>query len=498
LVERLYQLIISRLNGYDINSKKYRDKIYRLIEKGICGFIIFGGRRDEIKGFVQKIQSFSETPLFIASDVECGVGKQIYDATTFPCQMAIAAAIKKNDSEDVIFFRRTLKAIAQELIDIGINMPLIPVLDVNQNPENPIICTRAFSDNPEDVAWFGSWYIKELEKAGLISCAKHFPGHGDTDIDSHISLPVIAKSFEDIKKIDLIPFIKAIEEGVSSIMVGHLIIPSIDSKPASLSKKIITDLLRKELGFDGLVLTDALNMKALNNIKNISVECIKAGADILLHPEDVDKTFEELKLALGKNILTEEEVDKALNRIMKVKRNNKTLVMNKVKETEVNYQSHAELSAKLTEMSITIVKGASLLPISDETNFYLVLSGERSFFDSSPFKDFFKNVLTVSNSYSFLKGKEIKENMIFLIFTNISAGKGTSGIDDREKEQICRLIKKAKNSILISFGSPYVLRFFNDADVLIAAYEATEQAQRAVIKCLKGELGFKGRLPVKI
>lgn len=495
-MERLYQLIISRLNGYDINSKKYREKIYKLVEKGICGFIVFGGRKDEIKGFIKEIQSFSKLPLFIASDVECGVGKQIESATIFPCQMAIAAAINKNDSENIIFLRMTLKAIAQELIEIGINMPLIPVLDINQNPDNPIICTRAFSDNPEDVAWFGSWYIKELENSGLISCAKHFPGHGDTDIDSHISLPVIGKSFDDMKKIDLIPFIRAIKEGASSIMVGHLVIPSIDSKPASLSKKIITDLLRKELGFDGLVLTDALNMKALKDIKNISVECIKAGADILIHPEDVDKTFEELKLALEKNILKVEVVDKAVNRIMKIK--NKSLIKNKVKETEVDYQSHAELSAKLTEMSMTVVKDAGLLPLSDITEFYLVLAGENSFFEYSLFKNFFKNVSTVSNSYSFLREKEIKENMIFLIFTDISAGKGTSGIDNKEKEQIYSLMKKAKKSILISLGSPYVLRFFSDADVLIAAYQATEQAQRAIIKCLKGEIDFNGRLPVKI
>ncbi len=269
LEKKLYQLIISRLDGDKVASKKYQEKIIELVKKGIDGFILFGGKKDEIRDFISKIQSISEIPLFIASDIERGVVQQIKDTTLFPCQMAIAAAINKDRPEDVSLLRSAIKAIADEAMDIGINMPLIPVLDVNQNPDNPIICTRAFSDNPEDVAWFGSEYIKILETSGLISCAKHFPGHGDTAIDSHISLPVITKSRTDLMTTDIMPFVGAIKAGVSSIMIGHLSVPAIDSMPASLSKMIITDLLRMELGFNGLILSDALNMDALKGNKNI-------------------------------------------------------------------------------------------------------------------------------------------------------------------------------------------------------------------------------------
>jgi len=507
LEKKLYQLIISRLDGYDIRSRRYKEGIYELVERGIGGFIIFGGRKDEIKDFIQKIQSVSEIPLFIASDVECGVGKQIDDTTLFPCQMAMSAAIDKEKPGNIVLLQNALRAVSYESIDVGINMPLMPVLDINQNPDNPIICTRAFSDNPDDVAWFGSWYIKELEGAGLISCAKHFPGHGDTNVDSHISLPVITKSLEDLMKNDLIPFIEAIKEGVSSIMVGHLSIPVIDSKPASLSKRLITDLLRKELGFDGLVLTDALNMKALKDFEYVSAGCIKAGADILLHPEDADKTVEELKFAMKNNILSEEEIEKAVNRILKIKdrlQNITTplcppLVRGELKGGEVDYQGHKVLSANITDMSITLLKGTEgLLPISDEAKVHVVLAGENKFFESSPFKAIFRSVSTIPSPIPLPQGKGAKGKVVFAIFTSISAGRGTSGIDDKEREQVYRLMKKAKNSIVISFGCPYVLRFFRDADVLIAAYETTEQAQKAVIKCLKGELGFKGRLPVKI
>jgi len=175
------------------------------------------------------------------------------------------------------------------------------------------------------------------------------------------------------------------------------------------------------------------------------------------------------------------------------------LVRGELKGGEVDYQGHKVLSANITDMSITLLKGTEgLLPISDEAKVHVVLAGENKFFESSPFKAIFRIVSTIPFPIPLPQGEGDGGNMVFAIFTSISAGRGTSGIDDKEREQVYRLMKKAKNSVVISFGCPYVLRFFRDADVLIAAYETTEQAQKAVIKCLKGELGFKGRLPVKI
>ena len=298
LEQKLYQLIINRLDGDKLSSVSYRERAIALVNKGIGGFILFGGKKDETKSFIDKLQSLSEIPLFIASDIERGVGQQIGEATGFPSQMSVAAAINKNNADDVELLKNAINAIAQESIDIGINMPLIPVLDVNRNPDNPIICTRAFSDDPEEVAWFGKTYVTVLEKAGVLSCAKHFPGHGDTSIDSHIELPVISKSLKELVDIDILPFVEAVTAGVSSIMVGHLSIPAIDTLPATISIKIITNLLRKELSYEGLVLTDALNMSALNKEKHVSAQCINAGVDILLHPANADSTVKELLQAI--------------------------------------------------------------------------------------------------------------------------------------------------------------------------------------------------------
>jgi len=521
LEKKIYQLIIGRFNGDGIHSESYQKKIFELVKQGIGGFIVFGGKKDEIRYFIDEIQSISETPLFISSDIEHGVGQQIQDNTIFPCQMAVAAAIDKERPEDVSILESAIKAVADEAKDIGINMPLIPVLDVNQNPDNPIICTRAFSDNPEYVAWFGSQYIRILENSGLISCAKHFPGHGDTALDSHILLPVINKSYEDLMSVDILPFKKAINTGVSSIMIGHLSTPSIDYKPASISKKMITNILRTELGFEGVILTDALNMNALKNIEDVPVKCIKAGADILLHPVDVDLTVEELLYAVESKELTEEQIDAALNRILKTKIKlqdtttpRSPLVKGELKGGGVDYQRHKMLSSQVTDMSVTLVKNTpGLLPILDENKIHVVFAGDDKFFESSPFRDYFKNVSIINDSNPpsppFEKGgqegilKETKLRLsdgivIFAVFTGIAAWKGSSGIDDDEKNRINELIRNAKNSIVISFGSPYVLRHFQEADVLIAAYEATEMAQKAVLKCLTGEIDFKGRLPVKL
>ena len=489
LEKKLYQLIITRLDGEDVPLMSYRQHIFKLAEKGIGGFIIFGGKRDEVKHFIAEIQSIPEMPLFIASDVERGAGQQIQGCTLFPCQMAVTASIDGNDPEHIAILHSAIEAIAHEVKETGINMPLIPVLDVNKNPDNPIICTRAFSDDPEVVAWFGSRYIRTLESSGLMSCAKHFPGHGDTSADSHISLPVINKSLRALMDTDIWPFKEAIRAGVSCIMLGHLNIPALDNKPSSLSGKVIRRLLREELGFNGLVLTDALNMQALKNIDKVPSKSIGAGADILLHPVDPHAAVKELIAAVESGEIAEEDVDIAFNRIVKAKER-----FRDVKRYEIDYQEHERLSAWLTAGSITLYRNTvGVLPVSDRDHVLLVFSGDDKLYKSSPLRNYFDNVSSVNDRI-----EATNRVLIIAVFTSVAAWKGSSGIAEDEKSRIHKLIESAEKSIVVSFGSPYVLRHFKEADVLMAAYEATDQAQRAVIKCLEGRMEFKGRPPVKI
>ncbi len=489
LEKRLYQLVINRLNGDRIQYPSYRQALLDLVKKGIGGFIIFGGAKGEMRDFIVELQSIADIPLFIASDIERGVGQQIKGANVLPCPMAIAAALDRGSPEDVLLLENTLKCVTDEAIDNGINLPLIPVMDVNQEPDNPIICTRAFSDDTETVSWFGSEYIRALEQAGLISCAKHFPGHGDTVVDSHIALPVIKKTREDLKGIDLVPFIKAIKTGVSSIMVGHLAVPSLDDVPASLSRKIMYGLLREELGFKGLILTDALDMHALSSTRDVPVKCINAGADVLLHPTDADAAVAGLLSAVESGEIDERTVNNAAGRIVTAK---ERLV--RIVQGETDCSASRGLASSITEKSITLVKHApGLLPLTETRDVRLIIAGDFALTSASPLKRY----LPLSSALDDIAAA-VDETVIFSLFASVAAWKGSSGIAGKDKEKIAGLIKQARKAIVISFGSPYVLRYFGKADILIAAFEPTDQAQEAVTKCLRGEMDFMGRLPVRL
>lgn len=489
---RIYQLIIARIDGERIGSREYEGYILKLVRNGVGDFIIFGGKRDEVKGFINHIQSLSEIPLFIASDIERGVGQQIQDATLFPSQMAFAAAIDRNNPEDVRLLREALLGIADETMDYGINMAYTPVLDVNRNPDNPIICTRAFSDDPLVVEWFGCEYIRTLETSGLMSCGKHFPGHGDTVVDSHISLPVIAKSYQELLDVDTMPYRRAIKDGVSSIMVGHLSIPTIDRLPASMSINIVSGLLRYKLGFCGLILTDALTMSALRDYGNVPAQCLNAGVDLLLHPSDVDETIWEIEEALKEGTVQEGQIDRALERIAKAKEKIRVHGSEaRGQGMSVDYEKNRGFSEKITEKAITLVAhNNALIPVGNSTS--VILAGDDMYFESSPFKKHFPQASGLGEV------EYPDETLAVAIFTSVTAWKGNSGISPEQRERITRVLRQAKHSIVISFGSPYVLRHFGESDMLIAAYDPTEEAQHAVIRCLTGEKRFHGRLPVKL
>jgi beta-glucosidase-like glycosyl hydrolase len=367
-------------------------------------------------------------------------------------------------------------------------MPLIPVLDVNINPGNPIIRNRAFSDSPEEVAWYGSMYIQVIQDSGLLSCAKHFPGHGDTDIDSHISLPVISKPLNELMRADLFPFREAVNAGVSSIMTGHLSVPAIDTLPTTISPKMI-ELLRVDLGYEGLIMTDALNMNALEGTGDIAAKCMNAGYDIILHPADAALTVEELKRSVSWGDIEEKKIDAAVERILKYKSKIS------VQRAAADYKKHVELFEAISDRSITLVKDtAGFAPLTDLQNISLVYTYDENRHDLTVLKDTFQRAGSIAE----YKNADMSDTVVFALFTSIAAWEGSSGIRKEEIDIIKGVMANAGRSVVISFGSPYVLRHFGEADVLIAAYDPSGQAQSSVIKCLKGEVVYQGRLPVEL
>ncbi|MBV6342830.1 glycoside hydrolase family 3 protein [Candidatus Magnetobacterium casense] len=490
LAEKLYQLIIGRLDGNMLDSACYRAQVLGLVDKGIGGFIIFGGQRGQLKQFIAECQGRCRRTLLFASDVERGVGQQISGATMFPCQMAVAAAVRMDVEDDAILLRHGVDAIVAECIDMGINMPLIPVLDVNRNQFNPIICTRAFSDNPHTVSWLGRLYVEAIEQAGIMCCVKHFPGHGDTATDSHIALPIISKSCQELYDVDLVPFSDAISAGARGIMVGHLSVPCFDETPATLSHRIVTGLLRKKYIFDGLIITDALNMDALKQIDNVPANCINAGIDVLLHPLDVDDTVDELTLALKTGTITQKQIDLACKRILSVKGR-----LNMRHRAIINPRRHVRLSEQLTEMSITLVKGkGEIFPLPWQPR--LIIVGDDKSCEASPLLTYFDKC---TNIRELLPPSDISHTAVVIaVFTSVKAWRGNSGLIQSDIDLINGIIRGCRHCVVISFGSPYVLRHFDTADILIAAYEESVYAQLSVIKALRGEMAFSGHLPVTI
>lgn len=276
-----HNVIVARMQGSTIGSEF--ESHMGLVRSGIAGFVVFAAELEELRETIRKLQGEAPLPLIIASDLEQGLGQQVSGGTLFPPARAIAEATRG----DATLRRHALMHMAFETRASGINTVFAPVLDVDSNPDNPIISTRSPGTDAESVSGFAKDLIQIFESHGIRTCGKHFPGHGDTSVDSHISLPVLKKDMDELNSLELKPFKTAIRAGASMMMLAHMNVPALDSVPTSVSAKTV-GLLRDELGFTGIVTTDALNMGALKEMGEAEAAelALKAGVDILLHPSD--------------------------------------------------------------------------------------------------------------------------------------------------------------------------------------------------------------------
>lgn len=324
LDEKIGQLVIAGIDGTGINESSKR-----LIEQYKIGGIIFYANNvdtpDQTVQFVNNLKAANQgnpLPLFISIDQEGGrvarLPKQVK-------QIPTAAKIGKTKNPDYAF---TIgQALGKQVTQFGFNMDFAPVLDVNSNPNNPVIGDRSYSANPNVVSQLAIQTMKGIEKQHVIPVVKHFPGHGDTSVDSHLELPKVNKTLQQLEQLELIPFKRAIEADADVIMVGHILLPQLDETyPASMSEAIITDLLRKQLGYKGVIMTDDMTMKAITNHygqSQAAVHSIKAGSDVVLIAHDPAKTsaaIDALKAAVASNEITEQRIDESVLRIIQLKR----------------------------------------------------------------------------------------------------------------------------------------------------------------------------------
>lgn len=331
LKEQVAQMIVVRASGYlfdhQIQYPQWEPpnaKLqYWLEHLGVGGVILLGGSAGEITLRSQQLQNWAKIPLLIAADIEEGVGQRFKGATAFPPPMAISAIANKNPSLAQHYAAQMGAITAQEALAIGINWVLAPVVDVNNNPDNPVINVRAFGKTPEIVSKLATAFIQGAKAYPVLTTAKHFPGHGDTAIDSHLDLPVLPHSAARLASIELPPFESAIAAGVDAVMSAHLLIPSWDTEqPATLSEPILTQQLRQQLGFEKLIVTDALVMGAIANHYGANVApvlAVEAGADILLMPVDPEGAIQAICEAVESGRIPAERIRGSVERIWQAK-----------------------------------------------------------------------------------------------------------------------------------------------------------------------------------
>jgi beta-glucosidase-like glycosyl hydrolase len=512
LRQQVAQMVMPRLDGARLEDARYLDQLKTLIQDGIGGFILFGGTIEHTPRQLRELQGLAGIPLLISSDVERGLGQQLAGGTRFPSQRAVASAINRRAKKDIDLLDSMLDIVRTETRAAGIHAVFSPVVDVNNNPDNPIICTRAFGDEPEVVEWFGSRYITRLQKPRgtrgrleLLACAKHFPGHGDTDQDSHSVLPVINAARARLNRVELPPFREAVQDGVGMIMVAHLLVPALDPEnPTTFSKKTITALLREGMGFDGLIVSDALDMDALSHIcspQEMAVRAVEAGMDILLHPHDATSTIDAVVSAVNQGRLTSQRIGESVERIMAAKTRLGLFDKTGQRAARIDYLKHGLIARTIGRKALRVVSGdKKMFPLPHDGGVAcFILDDDNNRESGDVFvramrmrcKHILAMVLTTGSEIPeslVLDGIRASEFVVMAIYSRISASKGYSGLNDKLRDVAVNFIKTVKaekgKSIVISFDSPYLLDDFKDADVRIAAYDRMDEIQEAVAELL--------------
>jgi len=476
------------------------DSLIRVHEIG--GLIYFQGDRANTKKSIARFQQQSKLPLLLGMDAEWGAAMRLFDEERFPYALTVGAANSPKHTEVIA------QAMGHELRELGIHINFAPVMDVNSNPDNPVIGFRSFGENPQRVGLQGTAVIKGLESYHVLSCMKHFPGHGDTDVDSHYDLPVVNKSLRDLDVMDWTPFKMGRLAGASSVMMAHLRVPVLDSSgtPSSLSKVIIQDYLRGKLKFSGLVISDALNMKAVSDRYgkvDVVVKAYLAGNDILLYPEDVSASILAIEKAVLNGELSEEEVNERCLRIVRAKYYSivKPLTLKVPDENVLDFALN-----QTYEKALTVLKNENAIPIGRvDRRISVVAIGTRS-------GSFLERTASyaVFDSFHAFTGDEAKRRFLDtlssydVIMVNVHAKsmlpRNNFGYPAGWEDFIASL--PAESSVIVTlFGNPYVIKDpaqFKKADALVLGYENHPRAQERAAQLIFGGYSSEGKLPVTL
>jgi beta-N-acetylhexosaminidase len=498
--------------AYSNKPEAHALEIEQLIKNnGIGGVIFFQGGPVRQAQLTNRYQSVSNVPLFVAMDAEWGLGMRLDSTMNFPKQMTLGAI-----QDNAAIFNMGVE-IGKQCKRLGVHINFAPVVDVNSNANNPVIGVRSFGEDKINVSQKAIAYMKGMQSVHVMANAKHFPGHGNTDTDSHFSLPVVNKNVQELNDTELYPFRQLIDSGVGSIIVAHMNVPSLDNtnKPATLSKPIVTDLLRNDMGFRGLIFTDALNMKGVSNLYKpgeVDVKALLAGNDILLYAENVPLAIKKIVKAINDKDITKEEIHARVKKILLAKYWAGLNHFKKI-ETENLYQDLNNASAKallnnLYKQSLTVARNKNnILPfvLADTTSFASVsisFHGSENIFQQtlSNYAAFDHYSIEKSGSDTALVSLVTKlkkyEAVIVGVHQVNSYNAKNYGISTATKTFIQQLQAAHPNVTVVVFGIPYALKYFSDSKVLVCANEDNAYTQRLVPQLLFGAIQVNGRLPV--
>jgi beta-glucosidase len=520
LKAQIAQMIVVRASGYLFDHQirypaweaNHQQLKTWLKEFNLGGVILLGGSSTELQGRSQQLQSWAKIPLFIAADIEEGIGQRFPGGTWFPPPMALGQIYEENPDLARQYAAQMGEVTAKEALAVGINWLLAPVVDVNNNPDNPAINIRAFGDRPEVVADLTTAFIQGAKSTAVLTTAKHFPGHGDTSTDSHLDLPALDHSESRLAAIELPPFARAIAAGVDSVMTAHLLIAAWDNHcPATLSQKIVTGILRNRLGFSGLVVSDALIMGGITKYATpeiVAVMAVEAGTDILLMPDNPEVAIASIYDAVQTGRIKESRIQESLERIWQAKQRifaHSTVpaivpeLTNELSSDRARFTVNSILQDSLQRSEAGIIvdlqsPGRNLIVVDDVLNTtYLDINSPAI---AIPQKHNYQRQLVDSNTLDCILLDS--RPTLLQIFIRGNPFRGNAGLTNKTKAIYQELLAKKQVTGIVIYGSPYVLDWFKTimgADLpWVFTYGQMDQAQAIALQRLFTEqspaLGF--------
>lgn len=508
--QRLGQLLMIR--AHSNLGADHIAQVENLIEKyHVGGLCFFQGTPEKQLALTNRYQALTKVPLFISMDAEWGLNMRLKGAAiAYPKQMMLGAI------QDNSLIYKFGQAVANECRRLGVHINFAPVADVNNNPQNPVINERSFGENKQNVAAKCFEYMRGLQDNGVMACAKHFPGHGDTDVDSHFDLPVVNKDMADLNDLELMPFRILSQKGIGSIMIAHLQVPSIDSTenmPTTLSKNAVTHLLRNQIGFDGLIFTDGMEMKGVTKYFDngeAEAKAIAAGCDILCLPENIPATIAAIKKYIAEGKIDKDALEASIKRVLRAKYRYGLTTPQYIEpfnvRNDINTYDAITLKRDLIKNALTLVRDDSqLLPFKSylpENIATLSLGSNRlttfqyMLNNYGVFNQFnLSREITTEKKRDMLDYFGRKDIVIVSLHDMSSSAKNDFGLTDDVKSFIHELNKVTK-VILVVFGNPYALKFFDDMPTVLECFNDDAMTQELSAEGIFGLFAFKGKLPI--